>query len=89
MQNSYIYMCSGFIQGALDIFNSPTVIARTSNFTGNGFATTVKPDSYRGHAGAISIGETVISLSLVTHPSFTDLSLCVLKPTSRTPLHHV
>ena len=53
-------MCSGFIQGALDIFNSPTVIVRTSNFSGNGFATTVKPQSYRGHAGAISIGETTL-----------------------------
>lgn len=54
-------MCSGFIQGALDIFNSPTVIVRMSNFSGNGFATTVKAESYRGHAGAISLGETILT----------------------------
>ena len=56
--NVYLFsMCSGFIQGALDIFNSTTVIVRTSHFSGNGFATTSKPQSYRGHAGAISIGK--------------------------------
>ena len=52
-------LCSGFIQGALDIYNCPTVIVRTSMFSGNGFATTVKSQSYRGHAGGISIGEVI------------------------------
>lgn len=58
-----MYMCSEFIQGALDIFNSPTVIVRASNFSGNGFVTTVKSGSYRGHAGAISIGETTLAIT--------------------------
>ena len=45
-----------FYQGAVDIFNTPTVEVTDCTFEHNGPVSVFKPDPYRGHSGGLSIG---------------------------------
>ena len=50
------HVCRYFFQGAVDIYNCPSVIVQDSLFEHNGPVSIFKPEPYRGHSGGLSIG---------------------------------
>ena len=53
----YLSVCRFFSQGAVDVYNSDTVLVTGSNFSHNVLNNVSKPDPYRGHSAGLSLGK--------------------------------
>lgn len=49
--------CRFFAKGAVDAYNSPTVLVAASNFSHNTATGIIKMEAYRGHSAGLSISE--------------------------------
>jgi hypothetical protein len=59
---------SFFTQGAIDIYNSPSVSITSCDFFHNGPVYIIKTQEYKGHAGGLSVGYNYMD-ELSVHPS--------------------
>ena len=61
------YLSRFFTKGAVDVYNSPTVLVSGSEFAHNSISFVSKADPYRGHSAGLSIGEYDFSGAVVCH----------------------
>ena len=51
-----VFCCRFFSRGAVDAYNSRTVLIQSTNFSHNQLNNLAKEDAYRGHSAGLSIG---------------------------------